>query len=230
MTFTTESVGEQLAVLRQTLAELGGADITVLAVTKGFDHTAIRAALANDLMAVGENYAQELAAKAETISEEQQGGEQGAAITPQWHFIGQLQSNKVKLIAPHVSVWQSVDRLKTGRQIQNHAPGAQVFVQMQPPQIGADSPKAGAAPDDIPALVKDLRDLGLDVAGIMSVGVTGDPVATTQAFELAVALADDLDLAQRSLGMSGDLAIAVEAGSTMVRVGTGLFGPRPSRI
>lgn len=223
MTFTHESVGERLAELRQTLASLGGDQVSVLAVTKGFDSTAVVAARANGLLAVGENYAQELAAKADELS--------GTPdhVDLQWHFIGQLQSNKVKLIARHVAVWQSVDRLKIGRQIQAHAPGARVFVQMQPPVLGPDTPKGGAAPDDVPALVTDLRSLGLDVAGIMSVGVTGDDAATAQAFALAVELADELELAERSLGMSGDLPIAIEAGSTMVRVGTGLFGPRPPR-
>lgn len=205
--------------LQLRLESLGASDVKVLAVTKGFDEQAVRAACSVGLHAVGENYAQEMAAKADLLRH--------TDLNPEWHFVGGLQSNKIKLIADAVSVWQSVDRLKIANQIQRHAPGATVYVQMRPPGV-ADN-KAGAAPDDVRDLVFAMRDLGLTVDGIMAVGVDNDEAGTRRAFEVAVELADELELRERSIGMSGDLELAVEAGSTMVRVGTGLFGPRPPR-
>lgn len=210
--------------LQERLAALGAADVSVLAVTKGFDVRAVKAACAIGLCAVGENYAQDLASKANELRAE---GPDATAAPPQWHFIGGLQSNKVKLIADVVAVWESVDRIKVAKQIQNHAPGATVYVQMRPP--GAGDQKAGAAPDRVPDLVTELRSLGLSVEGIMTVGVDADDAATRRAFALAVELADDLDLAQRSIGMTADLELALEAGSTQIRVGSALFGPRPPR-
>lgn len=219
MTITSDEVRHKLDQLRQRLDQLGAVDLDILAVTKGFGSDAVTAACGAGLRAVGENYAQELHDKADDLATL-------VEPAPIWHFIGQLQSNKVKLIASHVDTWQSVDRLKVGRQIQSHAPGATVYVQMQPPALDESTPKGGCPPDDVAQLVSELRGLGLAVDGIMAVGVADDPAATTRSFELAVELADDLSLANRSLGMSGDLELAIEAGSTMIRVGTALFGPR----
>jgi len=216
---SVDSVRARWEALQTRLDNLGARDVSVLAVTKGFDERAVTAACAVGLCAVGENYAQELATKAEAL--------RNADVAPEWHFIGGLQSNKVKLIADAVSVWQSVDRLKVAKQIQVHSPGATVFVQMRPPTVGEN--KAGADPEQIPALVGEFRELGLHVGGIMAVGVDGDDAATRQSFELAVELGDDLNLAERSLGMTADLELALAAGSTMIRVGSALFGPRPPR-
>lgn len=222
---SVDAVAARWEALQQRLESLGAAHVKVLAVTKGFDAQAVVAACSVGLCAVGENYAQELAAKAELFTGSDRNP--GWDFTPEWHFVGGLQSNKVKLIADAVSVWQSVDRLKIAQQIQRHAPGATVYVQMRPPGV-ADN-KSGAAPEDVEDLVREMRELGLTVDGIMAVGVDGDAAGTKQAFDVAVELADSLALTERSIGMSGDLEVALEAGSTMVRIGTGLFGPRPPR-
>jgi uncharacterized pyridoxal phosphate-containing UPF0001 family protein len=92
-----------------------------------------------------------------------------------------------------------------------------------------EAQKGGCAPADAPDLVDALRGAGLDVRGVMAVGQAGDAAATSRAFALVVGLAEDLDLPVRSMGMSGDLELAVAEGATMVRVGRDLFGPRPSR-
>jgi uncharacterized pyridoxal phosphate-containing UPF0001 family protein len=86
----------------------------------------------------------------------------------------------------------------------------------------------GCAPAEAPDLVAQLLDAGLDVRGLMTVGRTGDPADARAGFALLRRLADDLDLEVRSMGMSGDLEAAVAEGSTLVRVGAALFGPRPS--
>jgi uncharacterized pyridoxal phosphate-containing UPF0001 family protein len=89
-----------------------------------------------------------------------------------------------------------------------------------------DPARAGAPPDEVVALVHHVVELGLDVRGLMAVGPPGGPAAAQTGFRMVVDLADRLALPVRSLGMSQDLEVAVAAGSTMVRVGTALFGRR----
>jgi uncharacterized pyridoxal phosphate-containing UPF0001 family protein len=125
-----------------------------------------------------------------------------------------------------VRVWQSVDRVELAGEIAKRAPGATVLVQVN---ASGEAQKAGCACDEGPALVARCRELGLAVHGLMAIGPTGPPEAARGPFERVVALADELALPERSIGMTGDLEVAVEAGSTMVRVGRALFGPRPAR-
>jgi len=180
----------------------------------------VRVAHLAGLTQIGENYAQELIAKATELE----------SLGLEWHAIGQLQSNKIRPLAAHVGLWQSVDRLKIGRRIAEHQPGAEVLVQLQPRDVPADGPKGGCRPEDAAQLVSDLRALGLVVSGVMTVGVNGDRQGSIRAFADARSLADEFDLPHRSYGMSGDLEDAVDQGSTMVRLGTALFGARPPRI
>ncbi|MDZ7677136.1 MAG: YggS family pyridoxal phosphate-dependent enzyme [Acidimicrobiales bacterium] len=208
-------VGERLAALRRRIREVGvdPDTTTILAVTKGFGPDAVQAALAAGLVDVGENYAQELLSKVESA----------AAVPPRWHMIGALQRNKVRKLAPHVSVWQTVDRLAVGREIARWAPGATVFVQVN---ATGEAAKAGCPPDQVPELVEQLHALGLDVRGLMTIGPTEVGADPRPGFEATAALADRLGLAERSMGMSGDLEVGLSCGATMVRVGTALFGPR----
>lgn len=204
------------------VADAGGdpGQIAVVAVTKGFGPEAPIAALRAGLVELGENYAQELQDKAAAIA--------AAADLPEpsWHFIGRLQSNKVRLVADRVACWQSLDRASVVDEVARRAPGARVLIQVN---AAAEDGKGGASLADAPDLVARARDAGLDVAGLMTVGVAGDTAATQSAFAATASLADHLDLPVRSMGMSGDLAAAVRAGTTMIRVGTALFGPRPTR-
>lgn len=214
-----QAVAGRLADLRRTLSDHGGDNVEIVAVTKGFGVEAVHAAHAVGLLTVGENYAQELVAKATA--------EPAPNVT--WHFIGQLQSNKIADLAPHVGLWQAVDRLKIGQRIARHQPGGRVLVQLRPAEAPSDGPKGGCPAAELPILVDDLRALGLSVDGVMTVGVQGDLDATRRAFELATELSERHDLPIRSFGMSADLAEAIDCGSTMLRVGTALFGPRPPR-
>lgn len=220
MTIHPADVSSALQRVLGQVADAGGEpdSITVVAVTKGFGPEAPLAALGAGLVDLGENYAQELQDKVEAVAAAE-------APHPRWHFIGRLQSNKVRLVADHVSCWQSLDRASTVDEVATRAPGAQVLVQVN--AAGEDG-KGGASLDDAPELVKRATGSGLDVVGLMAVGVAGDEAATEAAFGATSSLADRLDLPVRSLGMSGDLAAAVRAGTTMIRVGTALFGPRPA--
>jgi len=200
--------------IRNRVADAGGTpeEVQVLAVTKSQPVECVRAALEAGLVDIGENYAQELVAKADAVE---------AGV--RWHFIGQLQRNKVRSLAHLVHLWQSVDRLQLGEEISRRAPGASVLVEVN---LTDDPDRGGARPGFVAGLVDGLRDLGLSVEGLMAVGRQGPEEEVRAGFRLVRELADQLGLPTRSMGMSGDLEVAVQEGSTMVRVGTGLFGPR----
>ena len=214
-TARVDEVRRRLAGLRERLDRLGASTVEVVAVTKGHGPWAVEAAHEVGLRDLGENYAQELVAKAEEVP---------SAWGVRWHAIGTVQRNKVKRLAPHVHLWQSVDRLSLGRELASRAPGAAVLVQVN---ISGEPQKAGCAPSEVEDLVVALTSSGLDVRGLMGVGPTGPPEAARAPFEGLVALADALGLPVRSIGMSHDLEVAVAAGATMIRIGTDLFGPRP---
>jgi PLP dependent protein len=186
--------------------------VRILAVTKGFGPDAVAAARAAGLTELGENYATELRAKAP--------GPEGT----RWHFLGAVQRNKVPALAPLVAVWQGVARVAEGTRIAHATPGATVLVQVDTTGLPG---RNGCAPAEVPALVVALAELDLTVAGLMTVAPPGEGAAA--AFGAVARLADSLGLAERSMGMTDDLEAAVAAGTTMVRVGRALFGPRPPR-
>jgi pyridoxal phosphate enzyme (YggS family) len=217
---SAEAVADRLAAVRRRIEAAGGdvERIRVVAVTKGFDADAVRAAVDAGVTDIGENYAQELVAKAEELGED--------ASRVRFHFVGQLQRNKVRQVAPLVAVYQSVDRAALGREIANRAPGASVLVQVN---LTDDPGRGGRPPAEVPGLVDELRAAGLDVCGLMAVAPIGPAATARAAFASVRSLADRLELPERSYGMTDDLEAAVEEGSTMVRLGTALFGPRPRR-
>ena len=215
------AVAARLDALRERIESVSsGRDVAIVAVTKGFGAEAVRVALELGLRDVGENYAQELVAKAEALGTVGVGG-------PRWHFLGRLQRNKVRGLVPLVSVWQSVDRPELVVEIARRAPGAVVYVQANlsgEPQKAWCPPRRGAGAR-WPRRVTS----GLDVRGLMGVAPAGTPEDARAGFRALVASADALGVEERSIGMSGDVEVAVQEGSTQVRVGTALFGPRPPR-
>ena len=222
MVETVSSVAEvahRLGALRDRLSRVGGGHVQVVAVTKGFGPDAVAAAREAGLADLGENYAQDLLAKATELRVQQ-----GSSPQPRWHFIGRLQRNKIRKIAGLVHLWQSVDRPELAAEIAKRAPGARVLVQVDIAGIGG---RGGCPPDDTAGLVRRCRESGLEVAGLMAVGAPGPPENARPGFRLLASQADDLGLAELSMGMSADIEVAVEEGATMVRVGTALFGPRP---
>lgn len=211
-------VTAKVAEVRARIARAGGDPdrVTLLAVTKGFGADACRAALDAGVVDLGESYAQDAVAKIADVDDDR----------ARWHFIGRLQTNKVRALAASISLWQSVDREALVDEIGRRAPGARVLIQVN---ISDEPQKGGCRPDAVGALVARAAGAGLTVAGLMGVGPVGPPTAARPAFRLLASLADDLGLAERSMGMTGDLEVAIEEGSTMVRVGSGLFGPRRLR-
>lgn len=206
------AVSERLAALR---ARHPG--VEVVAVTKGFGPWAVEAAVAAGCHMIGENYAQELLGKRDTIRR----------LDVDVHFVGRLQSNKVRQLAGLVDVWESIDRESLVAELAKRAPGAELLVQVD---TAGEPGKGGCAPEDVADLVASARTAGLRPVGLMTVGPThGTPEDARAGFRLVRSLVDALGLDVCSMGMSADADVAVQEGSTRLRVGTGLFGPRPPR-
>jgi pyridoxal phosphate enzyme (YggS family) len=212
-------VAAKLAAVRDRISR-AGADpdrIRVVAVTKGFGIDAVREAVDCGLTDIAENYVQQLVDKASSFPE---------GIV-RWHMIGTVQRNKVAKAAPHVALWQAVDRAAVVDAIGAHAPGAHVLVQVN---VSGEPGKAGCTWDEAPDLVQRCVTEGLIVDGLMGVGPHGSPEIARPGFRRLARLADQLGLKEVSAGMSGDLEVAVQEGATIVRLGTALFGPRPARM
>ena len=209
------SLAERLQQVRQQIVDAGGSHVEILAVTKGHPVEVVQAAADVGLTSVGENYAQELVAKFDHKSF-------GLAV----HFIGQLQTNKVRQIVDLVDVYETVDRPALVVELAKRAQGAHVLVQVDTTE---EAGKGGCAPSGVEALVTQSRAAGLVVDGLMTVGPTsGGAEAARPGFRLVRRLCNDLGLATCSMGMSDDFVVAVEEGSTQVRLGSVLFGMRPA--
>jgi pyridoxal phosphate enzyme (YggS family) len=217
--FDPGDLASRLRTVEARIAAAGGRAVRVIAVTKGFGPEAAAAALAIGHVDLGENYAQELIGKAASLADPQR-------ASVRWHFLGRLQRNKVKALAPLVTLWQSVDRTSVGAEIARRAPGAAVLVQVN---LTGEPQKGGCEWREVAPLVSELRARELDVRGLMGVGPVGPAEGARDGFRRLVATAEELALVERSIGMTDDLEVAVEEGSTMVRIGRALFGPRPPR-
>ncbi|MDQ6909844.1 MAG: YggS family pyridoxal phosphate-dependent enzyme [Actinomycetota bacterium] len=216
---TPTDLSGRLAEVNRRIAAAGATpgSVAVVAVTKGHGFWAVKAAIHAGLVDVGENYSAELLEKQAELSE--------MTDSVRWHFLGHVQRNKVRRLAPSVHLWQGLDRRVAGEEIARRAPGARVLVQVN---VSGSRGKNGCGFDEASALVTALGDLGLDVRGVMAVGPV-DHSEARRAYRRVNALADRLGLVERSMGMSADLETAVEEGSTMVRIGQALFGAREAR-
>lgn len=212
-----DAVEDRLAALRRRLDGAGASGVSIVAVTKAFGPGAVDAAVLAGLSDIGENYAQEWLAKVEKVA---------ARPLPRVHFIGGLQRNKVRRLAGLVDVWQSIDRVELGLEIAKRAPGADVMVQVD---LSGEDTKGGCPPAEVPGLVDRLHSMELAVIGLMGIGPLAEPEAARPGFRILRRLVDRLGLRECSMGMSADLEVAVDEGSTMVRIGSDLFGPRPVR-
>jgi hypothetical protein len=208
------SVAANLAAVRARLP----AGVTLVAVSKTQPPEAIREAYEAGQRDFGENYAQEWREKADALAD---------LAGLRWHFIGGLQTNKVKYLAGRVAYVHTVDREPLARELSRRfaAAGAAVRVFLEV-NVAGEAAKAGCAPDDAPRLAEAVRALpGLELVGLMCIPpAEGDPRPHFRALR---ALRDRLGLAELSMGMSGDWPAAVEEGATFVRIGTALFGARP---
>ena len=186
-------------------------DVTLVAVTKTVSPPVMRAVLEAGVVDLGENRAQEMLAKVEPLAD----------LELRWHFVGRLQRNKVRALAPHVACWQSVDRDPLARSVAQHAPGAHVFIEVN---TASEPQKGGCAPPDTPALVAVAQELGLWVEGLMTVPPQREDPRPH--FDVLTEIASGLGLTGLSMGMTDDFEVAIEHGATVVRVGRAIFGPR----
>jgi pyridoxal phosphate enzyme (YggS family) len=210
------SIAERLAELRAALP----AGVTLIAVSKTQPAEAIREAYAAGQRDFGENYAQEWRAKADALAD---------LPDLRWHFIGGLQTNKVKYLAGRVACVHTVDRLELARELSRRfaAKGAtaRVFLEVN---VGGEASKEGCAPAQLPDLAREVAALpAVEVVGLMCIPpAEGDP---RPHFRTLRGLRDALGLRELSMGMSGDWRVAVEEGATLVRIGTAIFGARPAK-
>jgi len=211
------TIAGRLRAVRERIVGAGGNadEITIVAVTKGFGPDVCRQALDAGLTNLGENRVQEALDKMREVP------------PAEWHLIGHLQTNTVRLVRGRFVLIQSVDSLHLAQALARADPKQQVLIEVN---VAHEPQKTGVDPAEAGALIQEVSKL-VDVRGLMAMGPTqGDP---TPAFH---ELRDIRDEAQErlgrplpilSMGMSGDFEAAVAAGSTMLRLGQVLFGPRP---
>lgn len=218
----------RLALVRETVARSQAArgwrhPVRIVAVTKTHGPEAVRAAVAAGLQDVGENRVQEALQKQQALTD----------LSVEWHLIGTLQRNKARNAVGQFALIHSVDRVDLAAELDRRSTvgGRQrVLVQVN---CSAEPQKGGVSPEALPSLLDELQRLDrLEVQGLMTMSaLTDDPAEQRRAFRLLRELREAAErsghrLPELSMGMSGDYAIAVEEGATMIRLGTVLFGAR----
>jgi pyridoxal phosphate enzyme (YggS family) len=196
-------------------------EVTLVAVTKKFPAASIREAYAAGLRHFGENYVQEYAGKHPGV---------GDLTGGSMHLIGHLQSNKTKLAAELFEVIETVDSPKLAQRLDAAAQSLGKRIEVLIEVRLSDEPnKFGAAPEDLTPIVESLRQAtNLDLSGLMTVPRWSEnPEDSRPAFQKLAELAAEYKLSKLSMGMSGDLEVAIAEGATSLRIGTALFGPRP---
>ncbi len=223
---------ERLAHVRAEIARRQAAagrtdPVTIVAVTKGFGLEAVEAALAAGLADVGENRVQEALEKLDTP----------VGRRAKWHLVGHLQRNKAKHVAGRFALIHSVDSAELAEELDKRAGGGaghgakqRVLLQVN---VAGETQKSGCAPADAPALAHRVAaQPHLALEGLMTIApFTDDQDVQRRTFRGLRVLRDALQeeglwLPTLSMGMSADYGIAVEEGTTVIRLGTVLFGPR----
>jgi PLP dependent protein len=203
------------------------ADITLLAVAKTFPAGLVREVVDFGVPDIGENYVQELLEKREQLADE----------VIRWHFVGHLQSNKVKYIVPWITLIHAVDNAGLAREIDRRgAQAGRVIDLLVEVNTTGEATKFGVRPDDTTALVQSLEGLRhIRIAGLMTIGpFLPDPEGSRPMFrtlrhlkdELAGTAQHNVEMRHLSMGMTGDFEVAVEEGATLIRIGTAIFGSR----
>jgi pyridoxal phosphate enzyme (YggS family) len=190
-------------------------EVTLVAVSKTFPAEAVTNAIAAGATRIGENKVQEARDKKPLV--------QGSA---RWHLIGHLQSNKAKDAVRVFDVIETVDSLELAEKVAKAATAIgkrqEILLQVN---IGREEQKSGAAPDDVPALARDVAAIeGLSLRGLMAIPPFDEE--SRPHFRALRELQQRIGVAELSMGMSEDFEIAIEEGSTIVRVGRAIFGAR----
>ncbi len=192
-------------------------EVALVVITKGRNVALIRELYDQGVRDFGENRAQELVRKASELPED-----------IRWHFVGSLQTNKVRMVRPVAHLLHSMDRVKLAR-LWSRGAVRQVPALAQV-NIGWESQKHGVAPDQVEEMVKKIRQEGVELRGLMAMAPHGrDPELARPFFRRLRGLSEVLRdrypvMRELSMGMTEDYQIAVEEGATMVRVGRAVFG------
>ena len=209
-------VSENVVRIRERITSAGGAGVSLVAVTKTHPYESMRHAIDAGCDAIGENYVQEILEKLD-----------GREAPGPLHMIGSIQSNKVRRIAGIVDLWGAVDRASVIDEIGRRAATGgcrSVLLQVNTTDEGS---KSGCTPAEVDILRTRAESAGLTVRGLMTIGPTNGSLAVQQtSFGLLRRLCDEGALEVCSMGMSDDFEVAVGCGSTMVRIGSAVFGPR----
>ena len=210
---------EQVEARIQTAAARAGrarSEITLVAVTKKFPAEVIREAYDAGLRVFGENYVQEFEGKHPALAD---------LTGAEFHLIGHLQSNKTRVALDLFQVIETVDSAKLARRLDQGERKLEVMIEVK---LSHEESKAGAEPESLAGLIGEIRACAnLELTGLMTMPPwNDDPEITRPYFRRLAALAREHGLKKLSMGMSHDLEAAIEEGSTHVRVGTALFGPR----
>jgi len=208
-------------------------EIALVGVSKRKSSALVIEAVRCGVAHIGENYVQEAIPK---IAEVEEKLKSSGTRAPRWHFIGQLQRNKARLVAEHFDLVETVDREALGSELDRRAGqvGRRLGILLQV-NLSEEPQKGGVEADALPALLAASRGWRhLDVVGLMTVpAASRDPEASRSSFARLRTLRDALrgdaggsELRELSMGMSADFEVAIEEGATIIRLGTALFGAR----
>ena len=210
-------VADRVGGIREMVSSRSSNQVTIVAVTKGFGVDAIKAAAKAGIYDIGENYAQEMMKKRDLLEDLDEGK------NCRWHFIGNLQRNKVRKISSSVFMWQTTDSFALGEEIAKRRISPKLLLQVN--MTGAET-QGGIPPSQVPSLVEKFEESGINIEGLMTIGASRDRDATLVCFQELKKLANMLGLAECSMGMSDDYDLALEAGATILRLGRAIFGNR----
>jgi len=206
------------------------AAVTLLAVSKTFPATAVKEAVKAGVLDIGENYVQEMLKKREEL--------QDSSI--RWHFIGHLQSNKVKYLSDWVSLIHAVDNLTLAGEINKRGiQSGRIVDVLVEVNTTNESSKFGVRPEETAEFIQSLSSLGhIKVKGLMTIGpFLPDPEGSRPMFRRLRMLKEEISLLNQpnvwmkhlSMGMTGDFEVAIDEGATIIRIGTAIFGSRTNR-
>lgn len=212
-----DELKQRLALVREKISRIRNPDdLVIVAVTKGFGPETCKAALAAGLSVLGENRVHEAILKMEEVGE------------AEWHLIGHLQTNKVRQAAGRFALIHSVDSVRLATEIAKVEPKQAVLLEVN---VTREPQKHGADPDRAQEVITEIARL-VELRGLMAMGPSqGDPAPAFRELRRVRDAAEQRlgrSLPVLSMGMSGDFEVAVAEGSTMLRLGQALFGPRPS--
>jgi len=218
------TIAERLQAIKRRIASVSeGREVVLVAISKAQPAAAIREAAAAGQTVFGESYLQEAVAKQDLLRD----------LPIQWHFVGPLQSNKTAAVARSFDWVHSVDRLKICQRLAAARPvgSAPINICLQV-NISGEVSKGGVSHLELLDLAGQVAKLeGVRLRGLMAIPEPGDPVRVREQFDAMKRLWDGvratgIPLDTLSMGMSDDFELAIAAGSTMVRIGTSIFGAR----